>query len=1281
MSQKPVQQKTDHSGQPNDQRMIPWHTFTSETVFERLRANDKGLSNEDVAQRQEEYGRNTLPEQERPTLFKIILHQFISPLIYILIVAGVISIIIGEVTDAIFIFVVIFINAALGAYQEWRAEQNAAALQSLLKITARVKRDGDTCEVDSEEIVPGDVVLLESGDRVPADMRMLAVQNLAVDESFLTGESVARDKQTDVLEDETLSVGDRVNMAYAGSTVMSGRGTGMVVGTGLNTEIGSIAEATTSGETRKPPLVIRMERFVQYVSYVVIGAATLLVVIALSQGTPFDEVFFLAVALAVSSIPEGLPVAMTVALSLAVNRMARRGVIVRKMPAVEALGSCTLIASDKTGTLTVNKQTARAVALPSGARFNISGEGYNGDGEISSADDSNIDAVNEHLTAIAKAGVLCNEARLRHENGEWNHSGDAVDVAFLALGYKAGFDVPTLRNETTIIREIPFESERQFAAVMYEAEGSNRVAIKGAAERILSFCQTMLSDDGPVEIDAEAIEQQSYKLAEEGYRVIAVAEGELNGQLPADDDFDEDTLPPLTLLGLVGMIDPLRPEAKEAVDTCKHAGVEVAMITGDHPATALAIARDLGIARTRDDVVVGRDLPDPEDPEFARRVRDVRVFARVAPLQKLHIVEALGDAGHFVAVTGDGVNDAPALRAANIGVAMGSGTDVAKDTAEIIVTDDNFASIVAGITEGRYAYDNVRKVIYLLVSTGAAEILLFLVAIVIGLPLPLLAVQILWLNLVTNGIQGVALAFEGGEPETMDRPPRPPSQGIFNSLMIRQTLLSALVMFGGTIGLWYWLNNAGWEESAARNLVLLLMVLFQNYHVFNCRSEYRSAFRVPIQRNRFLVLGVIAALGIHLAAMWLPFMQTVLDIQPVTLTEFGYLALAAATILIVMEIFKFFVRSEETTAKPVTHEMQTKKATGQPARQPLHHLSQQTGSDPGNGRERLPTIVTLTLNPAIDTTTTVEHVLAEHKLRCGPPHYEPGGGGINVSRAIRNLGGDTLAVYFSGGIHGEMLQRLLDQENMHHRPEPIVGETRQSMTVLEESTGQQYRFNMPGPTLAKAEWQRCLDDLAALDPHPDYLVISGSLPPGVPDDLYAHITRIARDRGARVILDTSGIALRRALREKVFLIKPNLRELNTLAERPLEDEEQQETFARSLIQRGSCEVVLVSLGAAGALLVTHDGCQRLRAPTVPIKSKVGAGDSMVAGIVLGLARGMSINDAASFGIAAGAAAVMTPGSELCRREDTERLYQRIHANHVPLHTDLKVRPPIREVVV
>jgi magnesium-transporting ATPase (P-type) len=405
--------------------------------------------------------------------------------------------------------------------------------------------------------------------------------------------------------------------------------------------------------------------------------------------------------------------------------------------------------------------------------------------------------------------------------------------------------------------------------------------------------------------------EQANQLAAEGYRVIAVAHGTAGGAPASEHGMQESDLPRLTLLGLIGMIDPLRPEAKQAVDTCRAAGVDVAMVTGDHPATALAIARDLGIARTDDDVVVGRELPEtdtPHDPAFADRVRNKRVFARVSPLQKLRIVEVLRADGHFVAVTGDGVNDAPALRAANIGVAMGSGTDVAKDTASIIVTDDNFATIVDGVREGRIAYENVRKVIYLLVSTGAAEIALFLAAVLIGLPLPLLAIQLLWLNLVTNGIQGVALAFEGGEPGTMQRKPRDPAEGIFNPLMIWQVLLSGAVMFAGTIGLWYWLLSTGYTEDVARGLVLTLMVLFQNFHVFNTRSEHTSAFRVPLRNNPFIFLGVLSALGLHLAAINIPLMQSVLYVAPISLAQFGLLVALAASILVVMELFKLVQR-------------------------------------------------------------------------------------------------------------------------------------------------------------------------------------------------------------------------------------------------------------------------------------------------------------------------------------------------------------------------------------
>jgi magnesium-transporting ATPase (P-type) len=887
-----------------------WHLLPEEEILDHLESSRNGLTPDEVERRQEEYGRNVFPEAEPLPLWRIILDQFLSPLIYILLIAGVISLFIGEVAEAIFILVVVLLNASLGAFQEWRAEQSAAALQSLLKISALVRRDGADQEIDSEELVPGDIVILESGTKVPADLRLLRANNLSIDESFLTGESIAVDKDTAVLDEEELSIGDRVNMAYAGSTVMTGRGLGMVVATGLATQLGKVAEAATEPVETSPPLVLRMERFVKQITYVVLGAVVLLAIISLFQGRVPQEIFYLAIALAVSAIPEGLPVAITVALSIGVNRMAKQNVIVRRMTAVEGLGSCTYIASDKTGTLTVNRQTAKAIWLATSHQLSASGEGYAGEGEVTAAAGDELDAqARLHLERLGRAAIINNEGSLVRQDGEWNYTGDAMDVALLALGYKMGLDPRAVRTEVEPIAEIPFESERRYSATAYRDNGQVRVAVKGGTERLLDFSNRILATDGETELDREAIGEQALQLASGGYRVLAVADGEL----PEGTDlsnFAEDDLPPLTLLGLVGFIDPLRPEALEAVQKCHRAGVDVAMVTGDHPATALAISRELGIADSADDVVTGSDLGDMDaaDPEFRELVGSVHVFARVSPLQKLRIVEALAAQGHYVAVTGDGVNDAPALNAAHIGVAMGSGTDVAKDTASIIVTDDNFASIERGIEEGRFAYDNIRKVIYLLISAGVAEILLFLLAIITGLPLPLRAAQILWLNLVTNGIQDVALAFEGGEPGAMERPPRHPDEGIFNRLMIQQTLVSGTWMGLVAFGTWFALLQAGMEEGAARNLLLLLMVLFQNFHVFNCRSELESAFRVPLSRNRVLIFGVAAAFGLHVLAMYFPLLQGVLQVAPVSLREFITLLFMASTILIVMEIFKAIKR-------------------------------------------------------------------------------------------------------------------------------------------------------------------------------------------------------------------------------------------------------------------------------------------------------------------------------------------------------------------------------------
>ena len=885
---------------------IAWHTVNVEHALERLLTRLDGLNEIEVVERQKRYGFNKLPERKPVGIPIIFLRQFRNPLIYVLLMASVVSVIIDEFTDAIFILAVLLINALIGTIEEWRAERNAASLQKLLKIIVKVKRGGKEQLVPAEELVPGDLVFLESGNRVPADIRLLTANQLSVDESLLTGESTSIEKDARELSMDT-PVADRQNMLYAGSTIMAGRGMGVVVATGLYTEVGNIAETVAISAALKPPLVIRMERFARQVSFIVLGAALLLAVIAVIQGIPYQDVFFLAVALAVSAIPEGLPVAITVALSIATNRMARRHVIVRKLTAVEGLGSCTFIASDKTGTLTVNKQTVKSLALPGNRGFTVTGEGYSGLGKILNHRNEIATSIElKHIETLAKAVVICNEGNLNYEDGVWDSNGDPVDVALLALAYKAGINPKEIRSSVNILKEIPFESERKYTASYYKENGKMMVAIKGALEVILELCDQQLSDHSPARIDRDAIEGQARHLSENGYRVLAVATGEVSrAQLEQPLTAGEG----LTFVGLAGLIDPLRPEAKAAIKRCQEAGLQIGIVTGDHPITALTIAKTLGIAQTEKDIITGRELEaygTSDQPGFVEKIRGRKVFARVTPMQKLHITEALSKSGHFIAVTGDGVNDVPAMKKANIGISMGSGTDLAKETASLIITDDNFKSIESGVEEGRFAYDNIRKVTYLLISTGAAEIVLFIMSILFGLPLPLVAVQLLWLNLVTNGIQDIALAFEGGEPQTMLKPPRDPNESIFDNLMIRQTVTSGLTIGLIAFGSWVWLLSNGYSEFHSRSLILMLMVFLENVHVFNCRSETASAFKVPLKRNWFIVGGVALAQGIHLLASHLPVMQDVLRTDVIKLQEWCILFVISWTILLVMEVFKSF---------------------------------------------------------------------------------------------------------------------------------------------------------------------------------------------------------------------------------------------------------------------------------------------------------------------------------------------------------------------------------------
>lgn len=882
-----------------------WHAMTVDQVAEGLHTSAQGLDTEAVAQRRAHFGLNKPPKGKKKTLWQIILHQLINPLIFILIAAAIASIAIGEGEDAMFILLVIAINSALGAYQEFNAEKSAEGLQQMLKIKARVRRNGRDIELDSTELVPGDLVHLESGMMVPADIRIIKLSNLEIDESFLTGESHAVFKRVDPLPSETI-VADRANIAFAGATVMSGRGKGLVIKTGMYTQVGQIARKISSGQSAKPPLLLRMEKFIRQITVFIILLSAILTAVLYLQGMELSAIFFFVVALAVSAIPEGLPVALTVALSIATKRMAKRNVIVRKLTSVESLGSCTVIASDKTGTLTVNQQTVRKVILSDGSEFDVSGEGYNGEGSVSASTSTDIrvsEGHNEGLDTLVRISLLANEGRLYKDESGWSHHGDAMDVALLALGTKYGIDRDALLEIHPLHDQIPYESERKFSAAFYEVNGEMKCGVKGAVESILRFSE--LGDQ-----EKESILQQADQLATRGYRVLAFAEG-LFGSFIKQNQYADESIPPLQFAGLACFIDPLRSEARESVLKCRRAGIRVIMITGDHPATAGNIARELGIAEESGRIVTGAMLIDKKENQnaFDKLVLSSSVFARVSPTQKLEIVDVLIRNGEFVAVTGDGVNDAPALKRANLGVAMGSGTDVAKEVGDMIVVDDNFSSIVAGVEEGRFAYSNVRKVVYLLISTGIAEVLLFILSIAAGLPLPLLAVQLLWLNLVTNGIQDVALAFEGGEPGAMAIPPRRTGEGIFNPLMIKQSLISGATIGVIVFGLWFWLKRyAGMEEMHARNVILLLMVFMQNFHVFNCRSETTSAFRVPIRRNIILVFGVLAAQGLHILCMQWPLMQGILRIEPVTPTEWVYILALAIPVILVMELFKWMYR-------------------------------------------------------------------------------------------------------------------------------------------------------------------------------------------------------------------------------------------------------------------------------------------------------------------------------------------------------------------------------------
>jgi magnesium-transporting ATPase (P-type) len=870
-----------------------------------------GLTSEEARSRLAMCGPNALPEPRAGSVAETFVRQFRSPLIYILLAAVLVSFLLGDLRDAFFIGVVLVANAIVGTTQEHSAGQAASALRKLEQPKANVVRDGQLIALDARLIVPGDLVALESGGRVPADMRLTADDGLFCDESLLTGESAPVAKSptpASVTGDE-----QRSYMAYAGALVTRGRARGVVSATGKNTEIGKIAIDISKAPLARSPLLIRLEGFSKLIALVVATVVVLLIVVGIARGMPASDLFMMAVGLAVSAIPEGLPIAISVALAISMRRMARKHVIVRRMPAVEALGSCTIIATDKTGTLTLNELTVTDIRLPDGTDLFCDTHADIESCHIRGKDTSP-DQARERATALLRAASLPNEGSLVRGEDGWTSVGDTVDVALLAAAHKAGLPRQSIEDDYPLIARIPYEPEIKYAASFHRHGDVVRIFVKGAAETLIAMSDRMEMNGRAVTIDRERLLRHKEEMAAQGLRVLAFAEGETT--VEDDGGCGRHLLVDLVFLGLAGMQDPIRPEVPDAIRDCHNAGVQVVMLTGDDPKTAAAIAADAGLTFTIDQVVTGEEVSRAEaqgQASLDALALRGRIYARIAPSQKLALALALSRNGHFVAVTGDGVNDAPALKHAHIGVAMGrKGTDVAKESADIIITDDNFASIVSAIKEGRVAYANIRKVIFMLVSTGSAELVLFLFAATFALPMPLLPVQLLWLNLVTNGIQDVALASEGPEGDELSRAPRRPNEPIFDRVMIRRLCQTTLVMGGGGIATFYLALERGYSESDARNMLLLLLVLFENFQTFASRSERKSIVALGMFGNPLLLACIAAALGLHITAMHVPFLSDTLQVSAMKPAEWAMLFIAASSILFIMEFDKWRLRGKST---------------------------------------------------------------------------------------------------------------------------------------------------------------------------------------------------------------------------------------------------------------------------------------------------------------------------------------------------------------------------------
>ena len=881
-----------------------WHHLPKEEVLDLLDTGlQQGLDLFEVKHRQDRFGLNLLTPKKGKSPLQRFLLQFNNPLVYILLVASLVTAILKDPVDAVVIFGVVLINAIIGYLQEARAEQAIAALAKTMTTEAVVLRSGKPQRLSAAELVPGDIVQLQAGSRVPADLRLVASRDLQVTEAALTGESVPVEKDANLLVDHDAVLAERRNMAYASTLVTYGTATGVVVSTGDGSEIGRISQLISSAAELETPLTRKVSQFSRLLLIAILVLSALTFGVGLLRNQPVVDTLMAAIALAVGAIPEGLPAALTITLAIGVSRMARRRAIIRNLPAVETLGSTTVICSDKTGTLTQNQMTVQHIHTL-GGRYLVTGVGYQPSGDIVAQEGASADwKADAAVLETLKAGLLCNDSQLVENQGHWNVQGDPTEGALLTAAAKGSLSLD-LADYPARLDSIPFDSQHQYMATLHS---DGYVYIKGAAEILIDRCAGVLDASGQVvACDGEPFRQALAGIAAQGMRVLAFARLEK----PGAQKLSFADINGLTLLGLQGMIDPPRPEAVSAIRASQQAGITVKMITGDHALTAASIGRQIGLCQDEcGTVLTGAELSRLPDAELIEQAEKVNVFARVAPEQKLRLVEALQARGHVVAMTGDGVNDAPALKQANIGVAMGiTGTDVSKEAADMILTDDNFATIEAAIEEGRGVFDNLTKYIAWTLPTNLGEGLVLLAAIIAGVTLPILPIQILWINMVTAAVLGVALSLEPKEPGLMQRKPRSPKAPILSGILIWRIVLVSVIILAGAFGLFEYELARGASIEEARTVAVNVVIFVQIFYLFNARSMTRSPFHLGFFSNPWAIGGSILMTLIQLLFTYAPFMHTLFGSAPISLVLWVDVLAVSLAAYVVVEVEKWLRR-------------------------------------------------------------------------------------------------------------------------------------------------------------------------------------------------------------------------------------------------------------------------------------------------------------------------------------------------------------------------------------